>query len=163
LLQQSVLTLHVWPVGLHDDAGTSHLPPMQLSEQQSVFCVHVWWNDLHVAQLTPGKHAAPKQQPLVHVVELQTHWPLTHFCPVEQALPVPHAQWPFVHESARFGSHVEHAPPFVPHVIVDGWLHVLPVQHPVVHVCEQPRHVLFTHVLVPHDAHAAPPDPHTPC
>jgi hypothetical protein len=35
--------LHVSPVRLQELAGTSHLPPTQLSEQQSVLRVHDWW------------------------------------------------------------------------------------------------------------------------
>jgi hypothetical protein len=79
------LTVHTSPVGLHAVTGTSHLPFTQLSEQQSVFTAHSWWNDLHVAQFTPAKHADPKQHPFVHVVgshaqcETPPSPPDTHF------------------------------------------------------------------------------------
>ena len=52
--QQSPFSAHVSPVGLHAVAGTSHLPPTQLSEQQSVDAAHFWLNEAHVVQLTPG-------------------------------------------------------------------------------------------------------------
>ncbi len=78
LSQQSLFALQVSPVSLHDDAGTSHRPLTQLSEQQSVFFVHVLLYARHVAQLTPAKHDVPKQQPFEHEVVLHTHEPFTH-------------------------------------------------------------------------------------
>jgi hypothetical protein len=77
LSQHSLFAAQVSPVGLHDVAGTSHVPLTQLSEQQSVFFVHFWWKDKHVWQLTPGKHVPPEQQPFAQDVALHTHAPLT--------------------------------------------------------------------------------------
>jgi hypothetical protein len=72
--QHSASAVHLSPVGLQADFGTSQVPveASQLSEQQSVSFVHFWWKERHVAQLTPTKHAVPKQQPLAHVDVLQT-------------------------------------------------------------------------------------------
>jgi hypothetical protein len=41
--QQSAFALHVSFVRRHELAGTSHVPPTQLPEQQSVLFVHDWW------------------------------------------------------------------------------------------------------------------------
>jgi hypothetical protein len=79
--QQSLLEEHVSPVTLQALAGTSHLPFTQLSEQQSVLCVHNWWYEWQVAQLTPGKHVVPEQQPFAHDVASHLHVPLTHAWP----------------------------------------------------------------------------------
>jgi hypothetical protein len=66
-LQQSLFTEQVSPTSLHADAGTSHLPSTQLSEQQSVLTAHVWWNERQLEHDTPGKHCdVPKQQPPAH-------------------------------------------------------------------------------------------------
>jgi len=66
-LQQSALTEQFSPTSLHADAGTSHLPATQLSEQQSVLTAHGWWNERQLEHDTPGKHCdVPKQQPPVH-------------------------------------------------------------------------------------------------
>jgi hypothetical protein len=47
--------------------------------------------------------------------------------------------------------------------VIDGVSHVLPLQQPDVHVCEQPSQTLFTHAVpFVHVAHAAPPEPHAP-
>jgi hypothetical protein len=73
---------------------------------------------------------------------------------------LPQLQVPFEQPSAAIGSHEVHAFPLLPQVATDGVSHVLPLQQPVVQVCEQPWHAWFTHVLVPHGAHAAPPPPH---
>jgi hypothetical protein len=67
--------VHVSFVSLHADAGTSHVPFTQLSEQQSVFCLHDLWNGRHVAQFTPTKHCEPEQHPFVHDVASHTHVP----------------------------------------------------------------------------------------
>jgi hypothetical protein len=62
--------------------------------------------------------------------------------------------------SARFVLHAVHAPPPVPHVVVEGALHVLPVQQPLAHVTEHPAHAPFTQWSAPQPAHIAPPKPH---
>jgi hypothetical protein len=72
--QQSVSAEQVSPVRTHDPAGTSHLPFTQLSVQQSVLRVQVWWNDRQVRQLTPTMQALPEQQPFAH--EAAVHWQL---------------------------------------------------------------------------------------
>jgi hypothetical protein len=59
-------------------------------------------------------------------------------------------------------SHGTQAPPFLPQVMTDGWLHMLPVQQPDAHVCAQPWQALFTHGPPVHATHALPALPHTP-
>jgi hypothetical protein len=73
-------------------------------------------------------------------------------------LPQVHA--PFVQPSASDGLHVVHAPPFWPQFASEGASHVLPEQHPVLHVCAQPAQTLFTHWPPPHATHETPPEPH---
>jgi hypothetical protein len=136
LSQQSLFCVQVSPVGLHDVAGTSHRPFTQLPEQQSVGLVHDWWNDRHVAQLTPTSHAVPKQQPFGHDVVLQTQAPFWHSWPAVHARPLPHAHWPApVHPSESVGSHAMHTPPPWAHECAGGALQPtgLPVQQPVGH------------------------------
>jgi hypothetical protein len=68
--QQFASAVQVSPVRTQVPAWTSHLPFTQLSVQQSVLRVHVWWNDRQVRQLTPGRQVLPEQHPLEHEVEL---------------------------------------------------------------------------------------------
>lgn len=159
--QQSEPVVQVSPVRLQELAGTSHRPLTQLSEQQSVLRVHDWWNDRHVAQLTPGKQVAPEQQPFAH--DVAEHWqePLMHTDPGEHAAPLPHEQAPFVQPSASVALHDVHALPESPQLASDGASHVLPLQHPEVQVWAQPAHVLLVHAVpAAHGAHALPPNPH---
>jgi hypothetical protein len=56
------------------------------------------------------------------------------------------------------------APPPAPQLASEGGVsHVAPLQHPLVHVLEHPRHTPLEHVLVPQSAQALPPAPHTAC
>jgi hypothetical protein len=164
LSQQSPSCVQVSPVGLHDVAGTSQRPFTQLSEQQSVSFVQLWWKFRHVAQLTPTSHAVPKQQPFEHVVLLHVHWPPTHACPLAQAGPAPQVHWPpALHPSASLGSHATQTPLPCAHVFAGGAVQVagLPVQQPVGHVAAQPAHVPDgVHVQVV--LHAVPPVPQAP-
>ena len=70
---------------------------------------------------------------------------------------------PLVQPSATVVLHAVHAPPIGPQFCTEGGSHVLPLQQPVEHVCEQPSHALFTH-MVPfeHATQALPPEPHAP-
>ena len=149
-------------MSLHEDAGTSHLLLTQLSEQQSVFLVHAFAYGRQVEQLTPAKQVVPKQHPFAHEVVVHSHVPLTHCWPAAHCGPLPQLQTPLAHPSERVGSHETHAFPPIPHVVCDGGSHVFPLQQPVAHVCEQPRHTWLTHVLVPHETHALPAPPHWP-
>jgi hypothetical protein len=158
-----VFAVQVSPVGLQEVAGTSQVPPTQLSEQQSVFTEHFWWNERQVAQLTPGLQVVPKQHPFEQVVLLQTQAPFTQAWPVEHCAVPPQVQTPLVQASARVVLQVAHAPPFLPQLARLGVSQVLPEQQPVVHVCAHPWHTLLTQVLAPHEAQAAPPEPHAPC
>jgi hypothetical protein len=159
--QQSEFAVQRSPVGLQDVAGTSQLPATQLSVQQSVLVEHFWWNERQVAQLTPAKQIAPKQQPFAQVVALQTQAPPMHACPGAHAGFAPHVQAPFVQPFASEGLQAVHAPPLLPQVATDGTSHVFPEQHPVAHVCAQPSQALFTHCVPPAQAtQVAPPKPH---
>ncbi len=161
--QQSAFAVQSSPVTLQELAGTSQVPLTQLSEQHCVFCVHFWWKERHVAQLTPGKQVVPKQQPLAHDVVLHVQLPATHCWPGAHALLTPQVHAPFVQLSARFGSQATHAPPFAPQFCNDGGSHVLPEQQPLVHVCEHPVQALFVHCAPPgHATQPMPPDPHAP-
>jgi hypothetical protein len=111
LSQQSVFWVQVSPVGLHDEAGTSHLPFTQLSEQQSVFPEHGCAYERHVAQLTPGKQAVPKQQPFAQDWALHTQEPPMHSWPAAHGGPPPQLQVPFVHPSATVALHEVQALP----------------------------------------------------
>jgi hypothetical protein len=57
------------------------------------------------------------------------------------------------------GSQAVQAPAPVPQVASEGVLQVEPEQQPVVQVMEQPVQTPALQVPVPHDAHAAPPEP----
>jgi hypothetical protein len=161
LSQHWLFDVQVSPVSRHEEAGTSHLLLTQLSEQQSVFLVQALLYGRHVAQLTPAKHVVPpKQQPFAQDVALQTHVPLRHCWPAAHCGPLPQLHDPFEQPSATIVLHEVHALPLPPQFVTDGGSHVLPLQQPVVQVCEQPSHTWLTHVLVPHDTHAAPPPPH---
>jgi hypothetical protein len=60
-------------------------------------------------------------------------------------------------------SHIEQAPPLVPHVPRDGVSQVAPTQHPLPHVSEQPSHTLLTQfALLGHVLHCDPPVPQAP-
>jgi hypothetical protein len=151
------------PVGLHDVAGTSHLPPTQLSEQQSVFFEQLPWKGRQVAQFTPTKHSAPKQQPFAHEVAVHTQAPFWQVWPLWQAGPVPQEQPPLKQPSASLGSQVAQAAPPVPQLASDGGLwQVEPTQQPL-QVCAQPAQLLPTHWSpFVHALQAAPPAPHAP-
>jgi hypothetical protein len=88
---------------------------------------------------------------------------MTHCCPAAHAALDPHEHAPFLHESVALGSQATHAAPPIPQVLVDGDLHMLPVQHPDRHVCAQPWQVPPTHWSpAEHATHAVPPVPHAP-
>lgn len=108
-------------------------------------------------------HTSPLQHPFGQEAALHTQTPPTHAWPDGHADPDPQAHTPPVHELEAPGSQAAHAAPPVPHVPIEGALHVLPVQQPDAHVCEQPWHEPFAHALPPeHATHAAPPVPHAP-
>jgi hypothetical protein len=161
LEQQSASAAQTWPVGLHDEAGTSHLPFTQLSEQQSVFLAQLPWKGRQVAQLTPTKHCTPKQQPFGHEVLLHTQAPFWHRPPLGQAGPLPHEQAPLVQLSASFGSQAMQAMPPAPQLVaVGGFWQVEPTQQPL-QVCEQPAQLLPMHWSpLAHAEHVEPPAPH---
>jgi hypothetical protein len=69
-------------------------------------------------------------------------------------------QTPPWHWFERVVSQAMHAAPPVPHWLCEGVVHVCPLQHPVLHVIEQPAHVPFTHDCAPQLVHAVPPWPH---
>jgi hypothetical protein len=67
------------------------------------------------------------------------------------------------HWSASVVLHVVQAPPPPPQNDSDCVSQVLPLQHPVEHVCVHPSQTLLTHdVPLAQVAHVLPPDPHAP-
>jgi hypothetical protein len=73
----------------------------------------------------------------------------------------PHLHAPPAHVSARSGSHGVHALPLLPHAVVDGVVHALPLQHPFGQFEEHPEQTPLLHVSPPpHGAHIAPAVPH---
>jgi hypothetical protein len=102
----------------------------------------------------------PVQQPEAQEVASQTHAPPTQCWPAAHAPPLPQAQLPFWHESARTGSHARHAAPVappVPHCETDGDWHAPPAQQPFGHeVASQTQPPVVQRCP---DAQAAP-DPH---
>jgi hypothetical protein len=74
---------------------------------------------------------------------------------------LPQRQLPVAQLSAFVVSHVEHAPPLVPQLVIDGVLQVLPVQQPDAHVIEHPAHAPATQAVPDGQvAHELPPEPH---
>ena len=160
--QQSLLLAHTSLVSLHDDAGTSQTPALQLSEQQSVLTLHGWWKLRQVAQLTPTKQVEPPQQPLVHDVASHTHAPATQCCPATQATPLPHLQAPPVQLSASVASQAAHEFPELPHwVMLSAVMQVLPEQQPLMQVEAQPAQTPEVQLSPAAQAtHVEPPVPH---
>jgi hypothetical protein len=96
--------------------------------------------DPHAAALLPGVHMLPLQQPL-HEVASHTHAPLAQCWPDAQAAPLPHRQLPLASQpSAVRESHAWHAPPCTPQLAAEIVVHVLPMQHPVVHAVASQTH-----------------------
>jgi hypothetical protein len=138
-LQQSPFTEQVSPTRRQAEAGTSHLPPTQLSEQQSVLTPHGWWNDRQLEHDTPAKHCdAPKQQPPVH--DCVVHWQVaaapvpTQARPAGQGAPVE----PHTHLSldvsqrlvAVVAAQLTHAWPIAPQWVSPSAVQVAPTQQP---------------------------------
>jgi hypothetical protein len=67
---------------------------------------------------------------------------------------------PALQPSASFGSQATQAAPFAPHSATLRVSHVVPLQQPVVQVCEHPAQALFWQVQTV--LQAAPPEPHAP-
>ena len=78
----------------------------------------------------PARQAPPEQQPEVHESPSQTHAPPTQRLPDPQGVPVPHAQAPFAHESARSASQAMQATPPMPQADAVGAVQTLPAQQP---------------------------------
>jgi hypothetical protein len=156
---------HVSPTRRHELGGISHLPATQLSVQQSVLVLQVWWKPLHVLQLTPTKQLLPKQQPLAQLVVSHTQVALAPVpeqrVPDGQAPPVePHTQL-FDAESQRLvvvPAQVMQAAPAAPHsVSVSGVMQDEPLQQPFGHSVElQPEQTPSAFGGWPHE----PPAPH---
>jgi hypothetical protein len=129
---------HRSPTRRHELGGSSHLPATQLSVQQSVLTLQVWWKPLHVLQFTPTRQVLPKQQPFEQLVASQTQVALAPVpeqrVPDGQAPPVePHTQL-FDEVSQRLvllPTQVTQAEPAAPHAVsVSGVVHVEPLQQP---------------------------------
>jgi hypothetical protein len=93
----------------------------------------------HVLQVPPavphadvdcGSHTLPLQQPVGHEEALHTQAPPTQACPIAHWLLGPQPQLPPAHESARPAAQPMHVAPPVPHCVVEGTTHVVPLQHP---------------------------------
>jgi hypothetical protein len=128
---------------------------------------HDWHNAPPMPQpvvaVGEDSQVVPEQHP-VHEVLLQTHAPLTHSSPLPHGPPVvPHTHFPSEHVSASL-PHVVHAPPFAPHAVGEGVVHVEPEQHPVVHVTLHPAHTSPLHMSVAaHLSQVPPPEPQASC
>lgn len=93
----------------------------------------------------------------------QTQTPPTQWRPSPHWLNPPHVHAPAVEQpSARIGSHGEHAPPAVPHVVTERGEHVVPEQQPLPQVAaEQPApQTPPSHGDAPQLWHMPPPVPH---
>jgi hypothetical protein len=132
-VQRHVPNTHCWPAA---QAG----PPPQV---HAPFVHALAVAGLQATQAAPPvphafadgvTHAPPAQQPFGHEVALHWHMPPTQRWPAAQAGPPPQVHAPFVHASARVGSHGRQAPPPVPHAPVDGVVQVEPAQQPDGHV-----------------------------
>ena len=111
--------------------------------------------------MTPAKQVVPKQHPFAHEVALHSHDPLTHCWPAAHSGPLPQLHAPLAQPSDSVGSHDVQALPPVPQVVCDGVSHVLPLQHPEVHVIEHPAHAWFRHAPpLPQLTHCEPLPPH---
>jgi hypothetical protein len=169
-LQQPVV--HVW-------AQPEHTPASQVSPVP---------HGVHLAPAVPhavcdgGVHVLPLQQPVGHEVASHVQAPATQCWPAAQGAPVPQVHAPFMQESAVTASQGTHAPPTGPQAVTDIGVHVVPLQHPVVHEvashAQAPpaqcwpaahaalvpqEHAPFVHAgerLGSHATHAAPPIPH---
>ena len=104
-------------------------------------------------------HALPVQQPLVHEIASQTHAPETQRWPAPHIAPAPHVHAPAVQRSARVGSQLVHALPFVPQLAALAGLHVEPEQQPLGQLVVHSAHVPPVHVPL-HVWQAPPPLPH---
>src|SRR5437763_7333046 len=143
-----VLGVHRSPMRRQELAASSHLPPTQLSLQQSVLTLQVWWKPLQVAQLTPTRQLLPEQQPLVQLVVSQTQVaavPLPEQrVPDGQTPPVlPHTH-DFDAMSQRLvavAAQVTQAVPAAPQAVsVSGEVQLAPLQQPLPHkVALQPE------------------------
>jgi hypothetical protein len=138
-----LLGVHRSPTSLQALAGCSHLPLTQLSEQQSVLTLQVWWKPLQVAQLTPTKQELPKQQPLVQVVASQTQVALMPVpeqrVPAGQAPPVEPQTHDFAVVSQRLvlvPTQEMQAVPAAPHAVSVSRVQVEPLQQPFGHSVE---------------------------
>ncbi len=136
---------------------------MQLSAVDGSQAMHVPPTGPHAVK--PGDaHAVPEQQPVVHDVELHSHEPLTHCCPLLHAAFTPHWQAPMLLQLLAVKVlHTMHGEPPYPHESMDRWLHVDPEQQPVLHVSAQPVHAPDAQ-LWPFGqlAQAPPPEPQAP-
>jgi hypothetical protein len=140
-----------------------HVPPLHPSATVVPQAAHSAPPEPQRVTVAGVVQAVPSQQPPGHELPSHTQAPFTHSCPAAQAGPVPHWQRPVIeHPSAVVPLHSLHAPPPVPHAASDGWLHVGPVQHPVVHVSTQPeQRPSPVHVWpVGHEPQVLPPVPH---
>jgi hypothetical protein len=101
----------------------------QLSVSRTSQATHVAPGAPH-AELEDGVHVRPAQQPSGHDVASQVHAPLAQCWPGAQVAPLPHLHCPALQLSASIALHGKHDAPPVPHVAVEGALHVPSVQHP---------------------------------
>jgi hypothetical protein len=123
----------------------------------------------HALPLTPQlpvvlglTHAPPMQHPAGHDVASHTQVPPAQRWPTAQGSDVPHLHWPLVQRLARVASHVVQALPLVPHCESDGVVQVDPLQHPLMQLAAlQPWQACPTQLCPLHEAHVAPPAPHT--
>jgi len=119
----------------------------------------------HCAAVRAVTQTLPWQQPFVHVVASQTHWPATHAWPGPHAGPAPQLQLPASHAFADGALQAAQLAPARPHaaIAVPAW-HTPLRQHPVAQlVALQPAHAWPAHACpAGHVWHAEPPVPHAP-
>ncbi len=117
-----------------------HVPPLHPSARVLEHCVHCAPPEPQSAAVTDVVQTVPSQHPPGHELSSHTQALFTHSWPAVQAGPLPHWHRPVVeHPSAVVLLHSLHDSPPVPHAASDGWLHVGPVQHPLVHVSTHPE------------------------
>jgi hypothetical protein len=141
--------------------GASHVLPAQqpLAHvcEQPAHALLTHWSPLahaehapppepHAFATLPGMHTLFWQQPPAQLDALHTHCPLTHVRPAPHGEFAPHLHDPPEQLSAVAASHVEHAPPPVPHVASDDGLQTLPLQHPLAHDVASQTHWPPTHL-----------------
>jgi hypothetical protein len=167
-LQTQVPLLHCWPARQALPLPHWQFPPLEqllaVVEEQALQLAPPAPHRASVGGLTQLPPLPPLQHPPAQLVPSQTQLPARHRLPTEHSAFVPQRQLPLeLHESARDGSQPLHAAPPVPQSrTVAGLTQVAPLQQPAAQLpALQPVHAWAVQVPAPHEAHVAPPVPHS--